>query len=114
MVIRVVSEADPQPPWVYGQGGHDVVEDWHQVALFVKADRASGGASSVSAVFGALRALFANRDDTPERDDLEARGIHMCIETPEGFIVDDESLNDEGAAFRQQINLRCNTDTFLN
>lgn len=111
--IRIVSQPDPQAPWNYPSGGRDVIEDWHQVALFVKADRKAGGAQSVSAVFGALRALFANRDGTPERDALETVGVHMCMETPEG-IISDEGEDEEGTNFKQQLNLRCNTDTFLN
>lgn len=113
ITIRVVSANDPRPPWPYRKGQRTVSEDWHQVALFVKADRASGGADSVSAVFGALRAMFATRDEMPERSALEEAGIHECMETPEGIIVDAGNPDEEGIAFKQQINLRCNTDTYL-
>lgn len=114
ITVRVVSQADPKLPWNYQRDGRDIIEDWHQIALFVKADKKAGGAESVSAVFGALRALFANRDGTPERNALIASGVCMCQETPEGLVSDPDGEDDEGTSFKQQINLRCNTDTFLN
>jgi hypothetical protein len=113
VVVRIVSQADPQAPWNFQHEGRDVIEDWHQVALFVKADRKAGGAESVSAVFGSLRSLFANRDSTPERMALEASGAYMCMETPKGLIQDGDE-DAEGTSFKQQLNLRCSTDTFLN
>jgi hypothetical protein len=113
VTIRILSEPDQKPAWTYVLGGHDIAEDYHAVALVVKADKKAGGSDSVSAVFGALRALFANRDGTPERLDLQSAGIHMCFETPEGIELDGDS-DEEGTFFKQQISLRCNTDTFLN
>jgi hypothetical protein len=116
ITIRVVSEDDPQGPWPYKDKvtGRMVVEDRHMVAIFVKADRSAGGAQSISAVYGALRALFASRDNMPERTALIEAGIHNCTETPEGIVVNPGDNDEEGTFFKQQINLRCNTDTFLN
>jgi hypothetical protein len=114
LVVKIVSEGDPEPPHLYKKGNSDVTEDWHQVALIVKADAKNGGADSVSAMFGALRALFTNRSETPEGQALTGAGIYMCSETPEGLIMDPDGDTGEGTFSKQQINLRCNTDTYLN
>lgn len=111
--VRVVSQNDPKMPWSYPLGARTVVEDWHQIAVFVKADRKAGGAESVSAVFGTLRALFAARDSMDERQALETAGVHDCLETPEGLINEPGDPSEEGTFFKQQISLRCNTDCYL-
>lgn len=114
ITIRTVSMADPKGPWSYDYEGRNVVEDRHQIALFVKADKNSGGVRSVSTVFGILRSLFAVRYGTDERNDLEGSGVKECMESPQGLIVDDSARPDlEGVIFRQQINLMCNTDCYI-
>lgn len=114
VVVRITSQADEKPPWQYREGAKDVVEDYHQINLFVKADKKAGGADSASKFHGALRAMFANRDGTPERLDLISRGLHMCFETPDGLTVDPGDNSDEGTSYSMQISLKLNTDTFLN
>lgn len=113
VIIRILSEPDTASAWEYRSENKRVLEEHHRFALVIKADQKSGDAKNVSAFVGALKPLFASRGETPERASIEAAGLHDLMESTEG-LENVGALDDiEGIEAAQIINLRGNTDLWL-
>ena len=112
--IVIVSEPDPTSSWSYRDPDslRIVMEEYHQVALVIKADDKSGGMASISPIVTILKCLFASREDSLERTDLINRGLFNVFEATEGLEVDPGANDEEGVFFSQKVNLNCSTDMF--
>lgn len=111
VIVRVVTKADPQLPWPHIENGHRVIEDWHRVGVFVKADQKRGKAEAVSAVASLLRNIFFPAADSPHLAALSDLGLYMLDVRSDGFVSDPDG--EDAEICKQELQLRFNTDTFL-
>lgn len=118
VVIRVVAQADPAPPRTFITDAGRVVEDWHQVGVFVKCDQKSGGAKNVSAFYGALRSLLVplqlrhNESLPAERLDLDQAGLFNVRENTDGIVSSPDAVDGEIMFAKQSLQLRLSTDCY--
>lgn len=117
-LLRVViaTTPDDQKPHVYPDGARTVSEEFHRVSLIVKGDKKGTSAQAVGQVHAALKALFsaAMQEGTSEHAARLAAGIYNLQLSVEDFEIAPGDNADEGTLYRQDLNLKCSTDTFLN
>jgi hypothetical protein len=108
--VIVHSGPDENAPRQYEIEGHRVLEEYHQIAVVVKADKKAGGMASVAATYGALKALFGNYSETST---LIPVGICDLSESAEGMEIDGADNDSEGEFYKRQLNLKCNTELLV-
>ena len=120
--VVIYSQPDAVEPWLYTpdsgpEAGKLVMDESHQVALMVKSDGLGVGGKPevVSAAHQTLRLLFgaARIEGRPENAALMALGIFNLREAAEGFDIDTGDGADEGAFYKQRLNLTCSTDSYV-
>jgi hypothetical protein len=118
VAVKVVINSEPDSenkPHIFVESSKQVNEEFHRIGVMVKSDKKSGGAGAASGFYAALNALFsaAMKEGTAECTARIAAGIYNLRVVPEGMEVDPGDNADEGTFYRQQLNLKCSTDTYL-
>lgn len=101
--IEIYTQADEQAAHLYRAGGKLISEEWHRIAIDVKADAKAGGPEVAEAVYGVLKNAFTAAVQTGA---LMPRGIYELR-------VSAEAPDYGEIQFERPLHLTCNTDTYL-
>lgn len=105
VMVELYSQADAQTAHQYYEDltGRQVLEEYHRIAIDVKADDKAGGDKAAEPIYEIIKGAVLS---TPGREALIAKGVFDVREMPEAPEYGD-------VEFTHPLHLTCNTDKYL-